>query len=258
MLAKNTEFIAKANTADRPAVDAAFSPEPAREHQRAEPAAARSANSDLGRGERAVLNDMLAPACSCSATYPQGYSLDTRNSAITRVRGTPDLVVLETLNHFATGSIAARWPASAAACRPACRARCPIPRSMFMTFAYSCAKLPELPMTPRKADARVGYFTSAVMDFSDDLARTPRQRFVNRWRLEKKDAAAALSEPVKPITFWLDRTIPEKYRAPITAGVLSGTRPSSASASGTRSASRCSRKTPTGTRSTSAVPRSAG
>src|SRR6185369_6206062 len=35
-----------------------------------------------------------------------------------------------------------------------------------------------------------------------------------------KDPAAALSEPVKPITFWLDRTIPEKYRAPIAAGVL--------------------------------------
>src|SRR6185369_8874173 len=96
----------------------------------------------------------------------------------------------------------------------------PDPRSMFMTFAYSIAKLPDEPMKPRKADARVGYFTSAIMDFTDDLARTPRQRFANRWRLEKKDPAAALSEPVKPIVFWLDRTIPEKYRAPITAGVL--------------------------------------
>ena len=68
----------------------------------------------------------------------------------------------------------------------------------------------------RKADPRVGYFDSGRYDFSDDLARTPRQRFVNRWRLEKKDPAAALSEPVKPIVYWIDRTVPVKYRAAIT------------------------------------------
>ncbi len=75
-------------------------------------------------------------------------------------------------------------------------------------------------MHPRRADSRVGYFTSAVMDFTDDLDRTPRHRFINRWRLEKKDPSAAMSEPVKPIVFWLDKTIPKKYRAAITAGVL--------------------------------------
>ena len=68
-------------------------------------------------------------------------------------------------------------------------------------------------MKGRKADPRIGYFDSGRFDFSNDLERTPRQRFVNRWRLEKKDPAAALSEPVKPIVYWLDRTVPVKYRA---------------------------------------------
>ena len=45
-------------------------------------------------------------------------------------------------------------------------------------------------------------------------------RHVQRWRLEKKDPAAELSEPVKPIVYWLDRTIPLKYRDAITAGIL--------------------------------------
>ena len=36
------------------------------------------------------------------------------------------------------------------------------------------------------------------------------QHFVNRWRLEKKDPAAALSEPKQPIVFWLDRNIPDE------------------------------------------------
>ena len=39
-----------------------------------------------------------------------------------------------------------------------------------------------------------------------------RKQIVERWRLEKKDPAAAVSEPKEPITFWLDKNIPEKYR----------------------------------------------
>ena len=81
-------------------------------------------------------------------------------------------------------------------------------------------QLPETPMPRRAADPRVGYFLSARDDYSDDLARSPRQRVVNRWRLEKKDPAAALSEPVKPITYWLDRSIPTEYRDTIREGVL--------------------------------------
>lgn len=214
MLAKNTEFVAKANTPAGRAVDVAFSPSLlASTSVLSQPQPERQ--SILVEANALFVTDMLGIGMQLQRTYRQGYSLDTRNSAITAVRATPQLVVLETLNHYATGSIQ-----SSGAGSPSVPKSLPDPRSLFMTFHFSLAKLPEQPMTPRRADARVGYFTSAVMDFSDDLARTPRQRFVNRWRLEKSDPAAALSEPVKPITFWLDRTIPEKYRAPITAGVL--------------------------------------
>jgi Met-zincin/Domain of unknown function (DUF5117) len=91
---------------------------------------------------------------------------------------------------------------------------------MVLGLHIAIGKLPDTPMAPRLADARVGYFSTTVQDFGDDLARTPRQRFVNRWRLEKKDPAAAVSEPVKPITYWLDNTIPLKYRDAISKGVL--------------------------------------
>jgi hypothetical protein len=218
MLAKNTEFVAKANTPTGRAVDAAFSPSLlASTAVLSQPHPDRK--SILVEANALFLNDMLGTSAALQRRYHQGYSLDTRNSAITTVRGAPDFVVLETLNHFATGSIQQGMPGMGGA-GPSVPRSLPDPRSMFMTFAYSIGKLPDQPMKPRKADARVGYFTSSIMDFSDDVARTPRQRFVNRWRLEKKDPAAAMSEPVKPITFWLDRTIPEKYRGPITAGVL--------------------------------------
>jgi hypothetical protein len=96
----------------------------------------------------------------------------------------------------------------------------PDPRSLFVTLHYSLAALPTQAMAPRRADARVGYFDTGVNDFSDDLARTPKTRMVHRWRLEKKDPAAELSEPVKPIVYWLDKTIPIKYRDAIRSGIL--------------------------------------
>ena len=61
-------------------------------------------------------------------------------------------------------------------------------------------KLPEKPMMPRLFDERVGYFSTSHMDYSTGRAQGRRAcSYIARWRLEKKDPAAALSEPVKPI-----------------------------------------------------------
>ena len=84
---------------------------------------------------------------------------------------------------------------------------------------YSFSKLPEVPMQPRHADDRVGYFLTARKDFGNDEAENFWSRYVNRWRLEKKDPTATLSEPVKPITYYIDPTVPEKYRPWVKEGV---------------------------------------
>src|SRR5439155_1554042 len=70
------------------------------------------------------------------------------------------------------------------------------------------------------ADDRVGYFLTARYDYGSDNSLTPRVNYINRWRLEKQDPAAALSEPKQPIVYWLDRNIPEKYRQTVIDGVL--------------------------------------
>lgn len=85
---------------------------------------------------------------------------------------------------------------------------------------YSLIALPAEPMRPRYADERVGYFVSALKDFSRDTAETFFVRFINRWRLEKKNPAAALSEPVQPITYYIDRTVPVEWRPWVRAGIL--------------------------------------
>ena len=75
-------------------------------------------------------------------------------------------------------------------------------------------------MPARAADPRLGHFTEAYTDFGTDLKPNQRVHYVQRWRLEKQDPQAPLSEPVQPIIYWLDRNIPAKYRASVSAGML--------------------------------------
>jgi hypothetical protein len=57
-------------------------------------------------------------------------------------------------------------------------------------------------------------------DFTEDKKESPYVRYVNRWHLEKSNPSAQLSPPKRPIVFWLENTIPVKYRQAITDGVL--------------------------------------
>jgi len=92
-------------------------------------------------------------------------------------------------------------------------------RSIPLGMRFSLFELPEEPMQPRHADDRVGHFLHAVKDFSRDQKNDPFVRFVERWRLEKQDPDAALSEPVKPIVFYIDRSVPAEYSKYVRAGI---------------------------------------
>jgi hypothetical protein len=74
-------------------------------------------------------------------------------------------------------------------------------------------------MVPRYADSRTGFFLSAVKDFGKDTNENFWTRYVHRWRLEKKDSNAAVSEVVKPIVYYIDRTVPIEYRPFVKQGV---------------------------------------
>jgi len=86
---------------------------------------------------------------------------------------------------------------------------------------YSMVLLPEKPMQPRLFDERVGYFSVAQMDYGKDEQRAPERRYITRYRLEKKDPAAELSEPVKPIVYWIDPATPTKWIPYLKRGVES-------------------------------------
>ncbi|MBL0085220.1 MAG: DUF5117 domain-containing protein [Ideonella sp.] len=220
LLARNQQYLADAGTPQARAVDAAFSdsllgsvPLASQAHP--------DRKSVLIEASPLFLGDMLGIGSILQRAYRQSYSLDRSNTGFASVRGLPDQVVFNVQAHFATASLATPTPgAPPGAPVPSVPGTLPDARSMFIGLYYSLAKLPDQVMRPRASDPRVGYFTTAVNNFSTDIKVSPRQRFVNRWRLEKKEPAAELSEPVKPIVFWIDRTVPLAYRDAVTRGIL--------------------------------------
>ena len=169
-----------------------------------------------------LLADIPSYGRALEATFRLPYAPDRGNSHIrqansyTHSEGT----TIATNMHFAIPRLPAPPLVPSPVPPPAPPATLADARSLFIGYVYNFAKLPEQPMAVRKADGRIGHFFDTVIDFSSDRNVSQRVHYINRWRLEKKDSQAALSEPVKPITYWLDKNIPPEYRASVMAGVL--------------------------------------
>ena len=86
-------------------------------------------------------------------------------------------------------------------------------------FHTSVLLLPEKPMRGRYADERVGYFTVPFDDYGTDAHGKVSRGFIQRYRLEKKDPKAEVSDPVKPIVFYLSHEVPDKWRPYIKRGI---------------------------------------
>lgn len=94
------------------------------------------------------------------------------------------------------------------------------PRFVSVQIQHALIALPENDFEPRRDDARVGYFTQQFDDLTSDKHANYRD-VINRWNLQKKNSQAAVSEPVKPITWWIENTTPVKWRSTIKDAVLS-------------------------------------
>lgn len=93
------------------------------------------------------------------------------------------------------------------------------PRSASLNIAYSIVQLPKEPMRPRLFDDRVGFFSIARNDFGGGVQEVRRERLITRWRLEKKDPEAALSEPIRPIVWYIDKATPTELVPYVKRGV---------------------------------------
>jgi hypothetical protein len=86
-------------------------------------------------------------------------------------------------------------------------------------FQTNLLLLAQEPMRPRYWDPRVGYFATFVDDYGSKRHGGVRRGFIERYRLEKRDPSASISEPVKPITFYIGREVPQRWRAHLKAAV---------------------------------------
>jgi hypothetical protein len=96
----------------------------------------------------------------------------------------------------------------------------PDSRNVTVAVHYSLCALPETGYQPRLADDRVGYFLSAVKDFSRPTDETAFTRFIHRWHLVKAEPAAEKSPPKQPLIFYIEKTFPYQYRKYVREGLL--------------------------------------
>ena len=93
------------------------------------------------------------------------------------------------------------------------------PRSVNITLRHSFIEMPDNDYTPRLEDPRIGYFATKVTDMTSTSV-TPYRDLVHRWNLKKKNPEEELSEPEKPIVFWIENTTPTEFRPAVEEGVL--------------------------------------
>jgi uncharacterized protein DUF4953/uncharacterized protein DUF5117 len=98
----------------------------------------------------------------------------------------------------------------------------PDPHAVTLREHTSLIELPDLNAAeaykPRKYDPRSGFFSQDYRDYSVPLGEPMDQRLLVRHRLEKRDPKAAVSEPVKPIIYYVDRGAPEPIRTALVEG----------------------------------------
>jgi hypothetical protein len=92
-------------------------------------------------------------------------------------------------------------------------------RNVSIKVFHTFMNMPETDYSPRMDDARVGYFLTETNDMTTTSTVNYRD-MIHRWKLVKKNPEAAISEPVTPITWWIENTTPLEWRETIKEGVL--------------------------------------
>jgi hypothetical protein len=94
----------------------------------------------------------------------------------------------------------------------------PTSNAVTIQIHHSLVQLPDDGYSARTWDPRCGYFGGEYMDYSAPITEPITKRFIARHRLEKKDPTAAMSEPVEPLIYYVDRGAPEPMRSALIEG----------------------------------------
>jgi hypothetical protein len=151
------------------------------------------------------------------ALVPSPYRVDRARSAVymARTKAFPKNTEIEATltfaNEAAGGFGGELFSGTIASVTPAAEA-------VTLREHYSLVELPDNNYKPREDDPRAGYGALTFVDYSTPIGEPMARRYLCRHRLEKKDPDAAISEPVKPIQYWVDPGAPEDIRKALIEG----------------------------------------
>ncbi len=146
------------------------------------------------------------------------YQLERDKSGVDKVKGFPDETVVQMNMHFY--SPRGGEPSPLAALLGLGDNTLEDDRSAPLKVVYTMWYRKDDGYKPRLGDPRIGYFDETFFSLNKYLDPDRTERFINRFNLAKKDPSAKISEPVKPIVWTLDPSIPEQYRPAIRDGIL--------------------------------------
>ena len=160
-----------------------------------------------------LLQDAVGAAQAIAQTKQGSYKFDPMRSAMymPRTKAFPQNTEFETIITL-TGEGAGTY----------LREVVPTPAAVTMHQHHSFVQLPELAgpeaYKPRRFDPRIGYGGIEFSDYATPVGQPITQRYISRHRLEKRDPSAAISDPVKPIVYYVDPGTPEPIRSALMEG----------------------------------------
>ena len=171
---------------------------------------AEEANTILIDATSFLLRDAHGAADRIRKMKQGTYTLNEGRSAIyiTNTKNFPKNSEFEATLTFVGGADAGRFVQTVA----------PSVEALTMRMHHSFVELPDNNYQPRNYDIRSGYFGTSYFDYGSDISEPIEKMVINRHRLFKKDPTAAMSEPVKPIIYYLDNGTPEPIRSALLEG----------------------------------------
>ena len=158
-----------------------------------------------------LLRDAMQVANRIRGSQQGNYSIDKNRSAVylPRTKNFPQNTELEATVTFVNSDGNTGNYVNAVA---------PSAEALTLRLHHSFVQLPDAGYTPRTFDPRSSYIPISFFDYSSPVSTPIEKYFIVRHRLKKKDPSAAMSEPVKPIIYYVDNGTPEPIRSALLEG----------------------------------------
>lgn len=169
--------------------------------------------SNLFNGDTIRLNEAVQGALGGP------YMLDREKSSPETVRGYPDNTIVRMNLHYVSQG-RSQSQSALAALLGLSGDHLEDPRSAPLKVTYNVWFRRDTGYQPRLGDPRVGFFTNDYFDLGRFTQDDRTERVIARWNLKKKDPAAAVSEPVQRVVWYVDPSVPKPYREACAEGIL--------------------------------------